>query len=143
MGSDSGDRATKLAAFLQRWLREHPDWSQHVNRTTFEAEWRGVAEVSAALLADAEFAELRFAPILMSPDGDLVRTAVSRVLPRPESYEFRLLTEAIIRAASAQTQGERKAAAHWTGVAAVMVVSLCSSFAATTIARGKGRRARR
>lgn len=90
----------------------------------FVAQWRTVDDLAAALLDDAEFAELRLAPFLMSPDGELVRAVVGRLLPFPESYEFRLLVEAITKAAGARTQGDRQTAGAWTALAGITALLL-------------------
>ena len=122
MRFDREDTITRLAAFLQRWLRQHPGWSQEWNPATFMADWRSADEVAEALLTEVEFAELRLAPFLMSPEGELIRTAVAWVLPFPQNYEFKLLVEAITKAAGARTRDDRQTAGGWTIVAGIAAV---------------------
>jgi hypothetical protein len=113
MRFDGDDMARRLAVVLRRWLRERSDWAQRWSPDTFTSEWRSVDEIATELVEDAEFAELRMGPFLQSPEGNLIETAVSRLLPFPESYEFRLLVEAINQAGGAKTRNDRQAAGAW------------------------------
>jgi len=58
---------------------------------------------------------------LRTPDGELVRFAVGRVLPTPVSAEFNLLVDAVTIAALAKQRQQRVVAAGATAVAVVLV----------------------
>jgi hypothetical protein len=70
-------------------------------------ELRTAEDVSQELLNAADTEQLRLASFLRSPDGQLVRAVVGRILPWPESAEFRLLIDAILLAANAKKRDER------------------------------------
>lgn len=115
----SDPTATRLHAVLRRWLLENPGWavelrdSQHV--------YRSADQIASALLADAEFAELRLSDLLHGPDGQLIETVVTWLLPYPASAELRLFVDAVTIAAAARQRNQRGVAALATVFAAVVL----------------------
>ena len=114
--------AQRLERFLGRWLQEHPGWQwSHGGWAGWTSALRESTELASALLEDAEFGEVGVATWLRTPDGELVRFAVGRVLPTPVSAEFNLLVDAVTIAALAKQRQQRVVAAGATAVAVVLV----------------------
>ncbi len=114
--------AQRLERFLRRWLSEHPGWQwSQGTRSGWAAAMRESSALASALLEDTEFAEVGVATRLNTPDGELVRFVVARVLPWPASAEFNLLVEAVTIAALARQRQQRVFAAGATVAAAVLV----------------------
>src|SRR5271157_2105476 len=97
-------KSDRLETFLRRWLSQNPRW-QYAS-PGWPADRRSPEELASALLADAEFAEVGLADWLNSPDGQLIETAVGRVLPMPQAIEFQVLVDALTLAAQAQQRGQ-------------------------------------
>jgi hypothetical protein len=112
--------AQKLYAFLTRWIRENPNWAYEVSGWSMRL--RKAESVGSSLLNDAEFAEVNLAGLLKSPEGQLIETVVSWILPWPMSSEFKLLVDAITLAAQAKQKNERGLAAGLTAVAAFVLL---------------------
>jgi len=114
--------AQRLERFLRRWLSEHPGWQWSQGTIPgWTAALRESIQLASALLEDTEFAEAGVATWLNTPDGELVRFVVGRVLPWPVGAEFNLLVEAVTIAALAKQRQQRFFAAGATVAAAFLV----------------------
>jgi hypothetical protein len=114
--------AQRLERFLTRWLSEHPGWQwSQGTRSGWASAMRDSTRLASALLEDTEFAEVGVATWLHTPNGELVRFVVGRVLPWPVSAEFNLLVEAVTIAALAKQRQQRVFASGATVAAAVLV----------------------
>ena len=75
-----------------------------------QSGWRLVARdastVAKQLLEDTEFVEIDLANVLQGPDGKLIQTVVSWILPDPASAEFKLLVDAVTIAARAKQRNQ-------------------------------------
>lgn len=90
------DDAWKLRNFVQRWTAKQPTW-----------HYRSSEQLAKDLAADADFAVLRFAGWLRTPDGELIATVVRGALPFPYNRSADVLIDAIKLAAGERTRRER------------------------------------
>lgn len=115
--------SARLELFLRRWLAANPGWPYATGHGPY-SRLRAPEDVARAILADAEFAEVRLAGWFTSPDGDLVQAVARTVLPVAPAAEIDLLVEAVTRAAAAHQRGREQVAAIWTVAAAAVAVLL-------------------
>jgi hypothetical protein len=116
MDDRTAQTASRLPHFLNQWLQANPGWAYQYNADHWAMEFRSAVDVAQDLLNAADADQLRFASFLRSPDGELVRAIVGRLLPWPESAEFRLLVDAILLAANGKTRDERVLVGVLTGL---------------------------
>jgi hypothetical protein len=114
--------ALKLRMFLEKWLQDHPSWAY--SGPGWYHQRRSANDIASELLQNAEFGEVKLAGWLKSPNGAMARTVVGWVLPQPYGAEFTLLVEAIMLAAQAQQDDQRKLAGGLTIVAVATLALL-------------------
>lgn len=117
--------AHEIAAFLRSFLARRQAalsvYSWHlVVRPNFTYPLPTSEDLMREILADPEFAALRLADWLNSPDGEVIASAVAMVIPAPYSAEYRLAVDALTLVAREQQRlGRQKAAALALGVVVV------------------------
>jgi hypothetical protein len=105
------DQVMSLQAYLQRWTRTHPSW------------WQWSAEdIASELAQDADFQTIRWADWLQSPDGELIESVVSRLLPPPYNYSADVLADAVKIAAHQRTRRRRLEVLGAGGVMALLLI---------------------
>ena len=113
-------KAQRLDTFLRRWTQQHPYWA-HVDPYGI-GPLRSAEVLAETLLAETEFAEVRLATWLESPDGQLIRTVVVGLLPSWQRLEVELLVEGVMAAAQARRRNQQGVAAVLTGATVLGLV---------------------
>jgi hypothetical protein len=125
IGYNDDPVAQRLRMLLEHWTRAQPGWAYETQNWALVL--RDATAVANDLLEQTEIAEIGLARLLASPDGQMIRTVVSWVLPFPQGAEFDLLVDAITRAAEATRNGKKETAGFFTllavGVGALLLVS--------------------
>lgn len=105
------DEITRLEIYLPRWMEAHPYWLQ------------GSADDLATELArDADFNLIKWADWLESPDGELIDSIVSGLLPPPYNYGADVLADAVKIAARQRTRRRRLEVLGAGGVMALLLI---------------------
>jgi len=90
-----------LRNYVARWAARHArDWHR-----------LSTDDIVDELARDADFATIRLAGLLRSPDGQLIRGVVATALPYPLRASAEVLSEAIEVAGTKRTRRERLQAA--------------------------------
>lgn len=105
------DQVADLQVYLQRWMSTHPNWRQ----------W-SADDIATELARDADFQLIKWADWLQSPDGELIESVVSRLLPPPYNYGADVLAEAVKVAADQRTRRRRLEVLGAGGAAALLVI---------------------
>jgi hypothetical protein len=109
----------ELAEYLNRHVPQ--EWRSGFPWTSFSPTWRPTVEqLSQQWLNDAEFGAFQLGQFLMTPDGELISSAVSLVMPPLAQEDAELVEAALKMAATAKTREQRKAAIIMAGVGVVL-----------------------
>lgn len=117
----------RLQRALSGWLSRAGNWAWTTDAATYSLTMRTAEDVAKQLLADTEFNEVRLAAFLRSPDGEIVRAVVMRILPAPQRQLAGLLVQAILIAADARTQRDQVVAGLATIAALTIIAGLFGS----------------
>ncbi len=105
------DEVVNLQAYLQRWMGTHPNWLQ----------W-SADDIAAELARDADFQLIKWADWLQSPNGEVIDSMVSQLLPPPYNYGADVLAEAVKIAAHQRTRRRRLEVLGAGSVVALLVI---------------------